>query len=285
LQTRQGNCSPVTAEFEAVNRLRVTEIVDSKEECCLTRTLSFVDELCGRAEPGQFVMVWIPGVDEVPMSLSAISPDGGVSITVHEVGEASGALNRMEKGDEIGVRGPFGNGFVPVEGNVMIVGGGTGLAPLMPLTERLAKMADRITLLSGVKSRENLLFVERIADVLAGVDSEVVFTTEDGSYGVKGLVAEQTEQKLTAEKFDMVYTCGPEQMMYQMFLLAETYGVPLQASMERLMKCAVGLCGSCQIGRLRVCRDGPVLNSEQLRSVKDEFGKFRLDTSGRRVTL
>jgi dihydroorotate dehydrogenase electron transfer subunit len=83
----------------------------------------------------------------------------------------------------------------------------------------------------------------------------------------------------------MIYTCGPEQMMYSMFLLAEQHKVPLQASLERIMRCAIGVCGSCQIGKLRVCKDGPVLNSEQLRSVKEAFGKYRLDFTGKRIKL
>jgi dihydroorotate dehydrogenase electron transfer subunit len=167
----------------------------------------------------------------------------------------------------------------------MIVGGGTGLAPLMPLTEKLAKVADKITVMSGVKTRDNLLFLDRIDKILSEAHSEIVFTTEDGSYGIECLVVDQAEQKMKKEKFDMVYTCGPEQMMYNMFLLAEQYNVPLQASLERIMRCAIGLCGSCQIGKLRVCKDGPVLNSEQLRSVKEEFGKFQLDLTGKRIKL
>jgi dihydroorotate dehydrogenase electron transfer subunit len=81
----------------------------------------------------------------------------------------------------------------------------------------------------------------------------------------------------------MIYTCGPEPMMHKMFLLAEQHKVPLQASLERIMRCSIGLCGSCQIGKLRVCKDGPVLNSEQLRSIKEEFGKFRLDFTGKKI--
>jgi len=265
--------------------MRIAEIVDAKRENCAVKTFTFVDKLCGKAEPGQFVMVWIPGVDEIPMSLSAITSEGLTSITVHEVGEASIALNQKEKGDQIGIRGPFGNGFVPAGGNVMIVGGGTGLAPLMPLTEKLAKVADKITVMSGVKCQDNLLFLDRIDNILSEVNSETVFTTEDGSYGIECLVTDQVEQKLMKENFDMVYTCGPEQMMYNMFLLAEQYKVPLQASLERIMRCAIGLCGSCQIGKLRVCKDGPVLNSEQLRSVKEEFGKFQLDLTGKRIKV
>ncbi len=277
--------SPVPVAFDSVNRMRIVEIVDVKKENCDVKTFTFFDKLCGKAEPGQFVMVWIPGVDEIPMSLSGITSEGRTSITVHDVGDASNALHQKKTGDQIGIRGPFGNGFVPVKGNVMVVGGGTGLAPLLPLTERLVKVADKVTVLSGAKCIDNLLFIDRVASVLSGVDSETVITTDDGSYGIECVVTDQVEQKLKKEKFDMIYTCGPEQMIYSMFLVAEQYTVPLQASLERMMRCAIGLCGSCQIGNLRVCKDGPVLNSEQLRSVKEEFGKFRLDLTGKRVKL
>jgi len=265
--------------------MRIVEIVEAKTENPTVKTFTFADKLCRKAEPGQFVMVWIPGVDEIPMSLSAINPGGFTSITVHGVGEASRALNKKEKGDQIGIRGPFGNGFVPVGGNVMMVGGGTGSAPLLPLTEKLVKVADKITLMCGAKCQGDLLFLDRVDRILSELDSETVFTTEDGSYGIECIVTDQVKQKLKKEKFDMIYTCGPEQMMYSMFLLAEQHNVPLQASLERIMRCAIGLCGSCQIGKLRVCKDGPVLNSEQLRSVKEEFGKFQLDLTGKRIKL
>ncbi len=285
LQFHSPKRSPVPPAFDSVNRMRVTEIVDIKRENCDVKTFTFVDELCRKAEPGQFVMVWIPGVDEIPMSLSAITPEGRTSITVHDVGDASNALHQKETGDLIGVRGPFGNGFVPVKGNVMVVGGGTGLAPLLPLTEKLVKVADKVTVLSGAKCKNNLLFIDRVTSVLSAVDSEKVITTDDGSYGIECMVTDQVKEKLKKEKFDMIYACGPEQMMYGMFLLAEQHKIPLQASLERMMRCAIGLCGSCQIGKLRVCKDGPVLNSEQLRSVKEEFGKFRLDLTGKKVEL
>ena len=275
--------SVIPASFESINRMRIVELLETKVENCTTKTITFNDDLCGKATPGQFVMVWIPGVDEIPISLSGINPDGRTSITINGVGAASRTLNRKQKGEIIGIRGPFGNGFVISKGNVMVVGGGTGIGPLMPLTEKLVKTADKLTLMSGVKSQENLLFLERIDNVCSEIESETVFTTEDGTYEIAGFVTDQAETMLTNDKFDMIYTCGPEQMMYKMFLLAEQYGVPLQASLERMMRCAIGLCGSCQIGKLRVCKDGPVLTSEQLRSVKEEFGKFRLDATGNKI--
>ena len=263
--------------------MRTVKLLEVKEENCTTKTLTFQDELCKMAEPGQFLMVWIPRVDEIPISLSGINSDGNTSITVNAVGDASGALNQKKKGDIIGIRGPFGQGFVPVEGNVIVIGGGTGLGPMLPLTEKLVGVASKITVMSGVKCQDNLLFLDRIAEVLSDVDSETICTTEDGSYGFEGLVTSQVEKKLASEKVDMIYTCGPEPMMYHVFLLAEQYNVPVQASLERIMRCGIGLCGSCVIGEIRVCKDGPVLTSEQLRRIKDEFGKSRLDWTGKKV--
>jgi dihydroorotate dehydrogenase electron transfer subunit len=271
--------------FDSVNRMRIVKILDVKEESAKVKTFTFIDRLCGRGEAGQFVMVWIAGVDEVPMSLSTITSEGFSSITVAEVGEATKGLNQRKTGDIIGIRGPFGRGFVLTGGNVMVVAGGTGVGPLVPLTEKLAETASKITLLVGARTRSELLFQDRLEKALSDVESEAVFTTDDGSYGLKGLVAVQVERQLGKERFDMVYTCGPEQMMYKIFLLSEQHKVPLQASLERLMRCAIGLCGSCGVGKLMVCKDGPVLTSEQLRSVKEDFGKFQLDLAGRKIKL
>lgn len=263
--------------------MRTVKILETKEENYTTQTITFNDKLCGKAEPGQFVMVWIPGVDEIPISLSGIKPDGVTSITVNSVGDASNALNKKIKGEIIGIRGPYGKGFVTTKGNLMLIGGGTGIGPLMPLAERLVKIANKLTIVSGVKSKENLLFIERINKICSEINSEIICTTEDGSYNLSGFVTDHVELKLKQEKFDMIYTCGPEPMMFKLFLLAEQFKIPLQASLERIMRCSIGLCGSCQIGKLRVCKEGPVLSSKQLRSIKDDFGKFRLDATGKKI--
>lgn len=230
-------------------------------------------------------MLWIPGVDEIPMSLSTIGRSGVSSVTVAEVGEATKTLHQRKPGDLLGIRGPFGNGFTPVGGNVMIVGGGTGLAPLFPLTERLASSDTRITFLLGAKTKDELLFLDRITRVVSDVHGTVVATTEDGSFGLRGLVTDPAEEMLAKEKFDMIYTCGREQMMYKVFLLAKLHHTPLQACLERIMRCGIGLCGSCVIGEFTVCKDGPVLSFEQLSKVKDEFGRLRRDLAGRKIPI
>jgi len=277
--------SRMSVRHTATNRLRIVKIQEVKRESPTVKTFTFQDKLCARAKPGQFLMVWIPGVDEIPMSLSTISPKGLTSITAAEVGEATRALHQRKRGDTLGIRGPYGNGFTLTNGNVMIVGGGTGLVPIMPLIENLVGLATKITFLLGAKTKNELLFQNRIERTLSTVNVEIVATTEDGSYGLKGVVTDQAKQKLAKGRFDMIYACGPEQMMHKMFLLAEQYKTPLQASLERIMRCAIGLCGSCVIGKLRVCKDGPVLTSEQLRLVKDEFGRFKRDFQGRKTPI
>ncbi len=269
----------------ATSRPRIVKIQEVKKDSPTVKTFTFQDKLCGKAEPGQFVMVWIPGVDEIPFSLSTITPNGLTSITVAEVGEATKALHQRKRGDVLGIRGPYGKGFTLVSGNILMAGGGTGIAPLMPLTEKLVKLSTKITFLLGDKTKDELLFLNRIDQMLSKVNAEIVATTEDGSYGLKGVVTDQAEQKLVKERFDVIYACGPEQMIHKMFLLTEQFNTPFQASLERIMRCAIGLCGSCVMGKLRVCKDGPVLTSEQLRTVKEEFGKFKRDFQGRKIAV
>lgn len=259
-----------------------------QDETPTVMSLAFQDKLCSSAEPGQFAMIWIPGVDEVPMSLSALRPDiSEAAITVESVGEATKALHRMKLGDTIGVRGPFGNSYVISDvHNAMIVGGGTGLASLAPLTERLVKQGAKVTLLMGAKTRGDLLFFERMNQLVSKTEGQVIATTEDASYGFKGLITEPAERILSrSEKIDMIYACGPEQMMYKMFILSEKFNISFQASLERFMRCSIGLCGTCLIGKYRVCRDGPVFSERQLREVKDEFGHFQRGSDGRKIVF
>ncbi len=264
---------------------RIVKIREVRQENLTVKSFTFNDKLCSKAKPGQFVMIWIPQVDEIPMSLSTIGPKDFASITAANVGEATRILHQRKQGDTIGIRGPYGNGFNLTEGKTIIVGGGTGVIPLVPLTEKLAKISSKITFLVGAETRNKLLFVDRVERMLSKTNAEIIVTTEDGSYGPKGTSITLAEQMLAKTKFDMIYACGPEKMMYRMFILAEKHNTPLQASLERIMRCAIGLCGSCVIGKLRVCKDGPVLNSQQLREALDEFGRFTRDLQGRKTQI
>jgi len=267
------------------NNLRVVPLKKAKQENSSVKTLFFYDGLCRKALPGQFIMVWIPGLDEIPMSISYTFSQGA-SISVEKVGPATEALHALRAGDLIGIRGPFGNGFhLTKKGSVLLVGGGTGLIPLAFLSEKLAKLGVKITFMAGAKTKEKLLFIDKIWGFTRKNRGKMIVTTDDGSCGIRCLVTDAAEELLVKEKFDMIYACGPEPMMYKMLSLAEKHDVAFQASLERLMRCAMGICGSCMLGKFRVCVDGPVFTKEQLLTVKDEFGRFKLNFNGKRLKI
>ena len=241
----------------------ITEIV---EETPSIRTFVFDREIAAR--PGQFVMVWVPGVDEVPMALSSPS-----SITVQKVGDATAALFAMHEGDRIGVRGPYGNGFA-VSGRTLAVGGGVGASPLLPLVT--AGLVD--TFLLGARTASELLFAERIRGAAA-----LMIATDDGTAGHHGFVTELISRVDLAD-FDRICVCGPEVMMAAVLAILDREGCAERGlfSLHRYMKCGVGLCGSCCTDPhgLRVCRDGPVFSGDTL--LDSEFGHYARDASGSR---
>jgi len=248
------------------------------------KTIFFEDKLSASAEPGQFLMVWIPGVDEIPLSISSAS-GRLASVTVKEIGEATRALNKMKKGENLGIRGPFGSHFRVVGKNALVVGGGIGTAPLFMLVTKLLNNGVKTTIIEGAKTRSEILFHDQLLALHDKRGLKVMFTTEDGSYGTKGVVTEAAEKCLSEEKFDSMYVCGKEAMIRELYFLAEKHGIQMQASLERIIRCAMGICGSCVIGRYRVCKDGPVFDSSQLREISIELGKFQRNFRGERIPI
>ncbi len=274
----------MSAWLTAVNRLRTTRILNVKTVSPTVKVFAFKDKQCAKAKPGQFLMMWIPGVDEIPLSvLDADNSEAMVSVAVKRVGEATQALHNMKVGDVVGVRGPFGNSFTFENGEVLMVGGGVGIAPLAFLAKKLVSKASKIVMVLGAKTRGELLFIDDLKRLCR--EKNVLAATEDGSYSVKDLASNLAEFVLAKEKFEMVYACGPEQMIRKVLDCAEKSGAFVEASLERLMRCAIGICGSCVIGEYRVCRDGPVFNSNQLRTLKDELGVWKRDFDGKRTPV
>ncbi len=230
-----------------------------------------------KVRPGQFVMVWIPGVDEIPMSVSFIGALAG--ITVKEVGEATRALSLMKEGDVLGVRGPYGNGWQLPPGRVLCVGGGVGMAPIMTAAEGMADRT-RVDVAIGARNAGEIIFEGRARRA----SDDVRTTTDDGSYGLKGTVVALADQMMREKRYDMVLGCGPEVMNRYLLKACKQHSVPCQLSLERLMKCGAGLCGSCVIDGLRVCADGPVFTGEQVERMT-EFGRWKRDDAGLRVSL
>jgi dihydroorotate dehydrogenase electron transfer subunit len=272
----------LSASLTANNTLRTTEIVQVRTESPTVKTFVMTDRLCAKAKPGQFLMLWIPGVDEIPLSVLDAG-NGLVSVSVKAVGDATRHLHALEAGATVGLRGPFGNSFTESRGRVLLVSGGTGTAPLLFLAKQLAAKTERLSFVEGAKSKDELLFIRELGGICN--EKSLITTTEDGTAGLQCLVTEPLAKLLERERFDMIYTCGPEVMVKKIFELTEQRKLPLEASLERLMRCGIGLCGSCVIGKYRVCRDGPVFTAAQLREVKDELGVSKLGFDGSRIPV
>jgi len=251
----------------------VVAVTDRVTETPSTVTLRF--PYPPAAAPGQFVMVWLPGDDELPMSLS-YTDELSKGVTIKAMGGTSRRVQAIREGDPIGIRGPYGNRFDLSPKRVLIVSGGSGAAVLAPAASRARAAGKTVTVALGATKSAELLFKERFRAMGARVE----VATDDGSEGAKGFVTGVAERLLASEPFDAVWTCGPEVMMKK--VIAAARSVPVFCSMERHMKCALGMCDACALGPYHVCVDGPVFPAEALRSVPD-FGAFHRDSSGRRV--
>ncbi len=254
---------------------RIVEVSDRVVETPSTVTLRF--PYAPTADPGQFVMVWVPGDDELPMSL-AYTDGPSKGITVKAMGDTSRRIQSIRPGTPLGIRGPYGNRFDLSPQRVLVVGGGSGAAVLAPAAERAIDRGARVTVALGATGAPELLFRRRFEEMGARLE----IATDDGSEGSRGFVTSVAERLLTTEPFDAVWTCGPEAMMAKVARAAAPRGVPVFCSVERHMKCALGMCDACALGPLHVCVDGPVFPAERLLPL-EEFGRWHRDPSGRRV--
>lgn len=219
--------------------------------------------------PGQYAMVWIHGLDEIPMSFS-----GSDTITVQSVGEASEALNNLDEGESIGMRGPLGKGFTLLGKKILIIGGGVGTAPLVFLGEEARGAGIEVTSLIGFRCCSDMIFQERFQKL-----GDTIVTTDDGSAGTCGRVATGLED-LDLYEYDQIYLCGPELMMWDVISKTKEHAKKTQACINRYIKCGEGICGSCCLDPdgLRVCVEGPVIMADRL--LESEFGRYRRGPTG-----
>jgi len=233
------------------------------------RVKTFFLDIDIKAKPGQFIMLWLPGVDEKPFSLSYIGKE--TAVTIEKKGIFTEKLFKLKENDCVGIRGPYGRGF-SLRKNACVVAGGLGIAPLKPLIERL----DNPIIVYGVKTKDDFIF----KNTFTGVK----LCTEDGCVGFKGFATGKIEEIIGKQRFDIVYTCGPEIMMKKLFDICEKHDVEVEASLERYIRCGFGVCGSCVCDDQLVCKDGPVFNSMQLRKM-EEFGKSTKTRTGQTISL
>ena len=253
----------------------MTDVVVIKEvvqECYDTKTFRF--DWDAEVRPGQFVMVWVPGVDEIPMSVSGI--DGATkSITVKAIGEATRAIHEFKEGDRLRIRGPYGNGYDLSAGELLIIGGGVGTAAVMPAVT--ATGADTI-----IAARTcNDVIMDSVAEEHA---ANLWIATDDGSRGFHGNAVQLMRERVAEKRYDCVIACGPEVMLWFTFKACQELGLECQLSLERYMKCGAGVCGCCVMDDSRVCRDGPVFRTAQLEKLT-EFGVSHRDECGRSISF
>jgi len=261
-----------------LNHPSIVTIEKVIDETPTVRTLVFSDDVMPNVLPGQFAMVWIPGINELPMSIMISKESGKAAFTVRKHGPSSTGLFNITVGGQIGIRGPYGNSFDIKEGKLLLVGGGTGLVPMMRLLT-FVKPTDDVTVLMGAKSKDEVFFEDLSNELLTNNPHRVIVSTDDGSYGEKGFVTDYVEKLVNESHFDAVYVCGPEIMMYKTVQAANSKKIFVQASLERMMKCGVGICGSCCVGEDLACRDGTVFDGGHL-SKNKEFGHLHRNKAG-----
>jgi len=236
--------------------------------------------------PGQFNMLYVFGVGEVPISISSDAREcPALQHTTRMVGAVTKAMGALKQGDFIGVRGPFGSHWpVQEETNCdyLIITGGIGLAPLRPALYHLMNHRDKyrkIVLLYGARAPEDILFRRELERWRGKFDLEIQVTVDRGANGWRGNVGVVTSL-IGRAPFDpsnsVALICGPEVMMRFAVMELQRRGVPPQntyLSMERNMKCALGFCGHCQYGPMFMCKDGPVFRFDRIAKI---FGQAEL---------
>lgn len=230
-----------------------------------------------RFGPGQFNMLYAPGVGEVAISVSGdpAAPDHLIH-TIRDVGKVSHALTRLRPGASLGVRGPFGSMW-PVEAaagqDVVVVAGGLGLAPLRPAIYRLLAERERfgrIALLYGTRGPADILYAREIERWRRRLDVQIEITVDHAGedwHGHIGVVTHLIPRVVLDPGHTVALVCGPEIMMRFAALALRDAGLAdaaVHLSMERNMKCALGHCGRCQFGPMLVCRDGPVVSYDRI---------------------
>lgn len=270
----------ITMHFDQPLALPIKKIITEN-----SRVKTFVFDFDFPGQPGQFVMTWIPGFDEKPFGI--IKKDNeGFMISVAAVGEATKSMHLMEEGDLLGFRGPYGSTFtLPKKGEeIALVAGGYGMVPLSYLAQEARKEDVEVHLFLGARNKDELLFKAWMEEIGVRVHS----STDDGSAGYKGFNTDLFKQEIIKKEqrrekqYDCVYVVGPEIMEMKIVDICKDKHISVEVSLERYMKCGMGLCGQCCVDPTgwRMCVEGPVLTGEQLQQVT-EFGNYHRSASGK----
>ncbi len=276
----------MTAEVTPISVRSVEEmlpqsfrVTDTRRETPDTMTLALepTDGPGIKFAPGQFTMVYVFGVGEVPISIAG-GKGGTLVHTVRAVGAVTRAICALGPGDIVGIRGPYGTSWPVVEADgrdLVIAAGGIGLAPLRSTVQYALNNRDQfgyVSLIYGTRSPGELLYEDELREWRSRFEIEVEVTVDraaDGWYGDVGLVTNLLPRIFYDPEKTTAMVCGPEIMMKVVARELASRRVPLEdvyVSLERNMKCAIGFCGHCQYGPDFVCKDGPVVPYSQVRN-------------------
>jgi NAD(P)H-flavin reductase len=233
-----------------------------------------------RYAPGQFTMMYVFGVGEIPVSISGDAADASRLLqTVRAVGKVSQAIAKLTAGEMLGLRGPYGTAWPVAQGygrDVVVIAGGLGLAPLRPALYQLRAERERfgkLVLLYGTRRPEDILFSRQLSTWRQQLDMEIEVTVDHAGADWRGHVGVVTKliPRLDIDPLNaMALVCGPEVMMRFAAGALSDFGMPeetIYLSLERNMKCAVGLCGHCQFAGSFICKDGAVMRYDKVRKL------------------
>ena len=261
------------------NILQIVTIKEIIEETPTIKTFKFDWDFgkYGKPNPGEFLMVWNFN-NEKPMSISQIN-NNELAITVKNIGEFTSQIHSLNVGDQIGIRGSYGNGFTNdfTDKKVLAIGGGVGMASINAIAADLIKKGNQVDVIPAAQTREELLFMNSLEDL----GGNIFPCTDDGSFGFEGFATDRTISLLEKRSYYIAFICGPEIMMKGLFNILEGAGINAEFSMERYMKCALGICGQCCVDKTcwRICVEGPVFHMDDLKLIS-EFGEYHRDASG-----
>jgi len=207
-------------------------------------------------------------------------------VTVKDVGDTTKFLCSIKEGSSLGIRGPFGVGYKIRGKKPLIAAGGIGIAGLRLLAYKMVNKGIFPTIVIGARTSSENIFHREFEDLGRKGLLEYLPITDDGSLGQKGLASQAVKELISSQSFDQLYGCGPERMLYEIFKIAVQNKIQLQLSLERYMKCAIGICGQCALddSGLLVCKDGPVFSRNDLLRSSD-FGRYIRSASGKKFPI
>ena len=265
---------------------RAVRIKSVQQDTRDTFTMEFAPDGGFSFAAGQFNMLYVFGVGEVPISISSDPGEKSAFLhTTRAVGTVTAALKRLKKGDTVGIRGPFGTAWPVSEAmgrDCLLVTGGIGLAPLRPVIYSVLSQRQkyrRVIVLYGTRTSDDILYRRELEGWRGKFDLDVQVTIDRGGPDWRGNVGVVTTL-IGRAAFDpanaIAMICGPEVMMRFSILEMVRRGIPnerIYVSMERNMKCAIGFCGHCQYGPTFICKDGPVFRFDRIARI---FGKSEI---------